>query len=125
MIKIYLIEDIHGLKYVGSTKKEKIISRLYDHRAEKKKQRKNTTSHKLDLYNCEISILEECDDDIRYEREKYWINNIDCVNETKFKYSRKEIKSYLKEYYQKNYSKWTNNFNYLLRIEPDIFFYEI
>ena len=121
MCKIYCITDIHGLKYVGSTKKENLRSRLYDHRAEKKAKRKKITSSRLDLYNCEIKLLEECDESNRYIREKYWIEATDCVNYVKFFASAGDRSAYHKQYYQKNSERYANNFNYLLRIDPSIF----
>ena len=74
MVKIYCIEDINDLKYVGSTIM-KLNLRLSSH-----KSNKDCSSRKLNLYNSIIYTLEECDEDIRKEREQYWINKIDCVN---------------------------------------------
>mgnify|MGYP003660513792 FL=1 len=74
MVKIYCIEDINDLKYVGSTKLL-LRQRLAGH-----KYRKNCSSNKLNLYNCIIYVLEECSEENRKEREKYWIQKIDCVN---------------------------------------------
>lgn len=123
MCKIYCITDIHGLKYVGSTKKENLRSRLYDHRADKKRKKerkKNVSSSQLDLYNCEIKLIEECEESNRYLREKYWINEIDCVNYKTHEFSG-DRSAYHKQYYQKNSERYANNFNYLLRIDPSIF----
>ena len=86
-MKIYCITDINGLCYVGKTK-QSLNKRLRDHRSDKNRN-KGLTSSKLDLYNCEIFILEECNNDISKERERYWINNIDCVNEYKLNYDNK------------------------------------
>ena len=79
MVSIYCIEDINGLKYVGSTI-QKLKRRLQKHNTKKN----GTSSKKLNLNNCIIYELERCKDKDRIEREKYWINNIDCVNEKKY-----------------------------------------
>ena len=83
MVSIYCIEDINDLKYVGSTK-QYLSTRLCGHR------RDNCSSSKLNLYNCIIYELESCPEDQRKERERYWINKIDCVNIHKLNYSDKE-----------------------------------
>jgi len=99
MVLIYLIEDINGLKYVGSTCKT-LKQRLENHRTSKK--RKKFSSHKLDLDNCEISVIEECSEDIRKERENYHIQNTDCVNILNADFDRK---SYMRQYRAKNREK--------------------
>jgi len=84
MVTIYYIEDINDLKYVGSTK-QTLPQRLATHRADKKNG-KNCSSKKLNLYYCIIYSLEECTEENRTERERYHINNIDCVNTRKLNY---------------------------------------
>ena len=94
MATIYCIEDINDLKYVGSTN-QKLNDRLYGHRSAKKKN-DSITSSKLNLYNCIIYPLETCSESDRFEREKYWINKIDCVNERKLNWAenRSEYNKY-------------------------------
>ena len=97
---IYCIEDINGLKYVGST----ILTlerRLNNHIADKKRERGCSSCH-LDLDNCKIYQLEECDISHRKQREKYWINNTDCVNISRSEYDRKKVN---KKYREKNKDK--------------------
>lgn len=77
-VKIYLIEDCNGLKYVGSTKKL-LKYRLSGHRTGKKNDLK-CSSKLLDLDNSTISLLEECDECNRGVREQYWIDRTECVN---------------------------------------------
>ena len=119
MITIYGIEDINDLIYVGSTK-IKIEYRLTGHRNDKGRNR-NCSSSKLNLDYCIIYELEKCEEKDRKEREQYWINKLDCVNEknTIFdrkeydrqkakryrKYNKEEIRKYQRDYYHKNKSK--------------------
>ena len=105
MVNIYKITDINGLCYVGSTRSD-IRHRLANHTYSKNNNNGYCSSHKLDLENCEIEVLEVCKPEIRYEREKYYINTIDCVNERKMNFDRKEyIRKYLKHYRENNKEK--------------------
>jgi len=88
MVTIYCIEDINDLKYVGSTKL-KLSTRLSCHRSSKRLN-KTCSSRELNLDNCIIYSLEECIEENRKEREKYHINDIDCVNVFKLNYDEKE-----------------------------------
>lgn len=120
MYKIYCIEDINGLKYVGITK-QKLHVRLTRHRYSKKTCR-NQSSSKLDLDNCEVILLEETNDK---KREKYWINKIDCVNYITYTRRDKDIrKEYKKQMYHYQNS-WggrpDKNNNSLLKIDIDYF----
>jgi len=101
MVNIYCITDCNGLKYVGSTR-QNIRHRLSNHTYHKKKNIRYCSSHKLDLDNCEIEVLETCNPEIRYEREKHYINTIDCVNEIKFTF---DYKSYHKKWELDNKEK--------------------
>ena len=106
MVLIYCIEDINDLKYIGSTK-QKIEKRLANHKVSK-----TCSSSKLNLYNSIIYPLEECEESERKERERYWINKIECVNTLKLNFNYKEYnklrynnnKDYFKEY-KKQYNK--------------------
>ena len=89
MVSIYAIEDINDNIYVGSTI-QILEKRLRGHRSPSN----TTSSKKLNLYNCIIYELEKCEEKDRREREKYWINKLDCVNTYKFNYD--PHKSYLK-----------------------------
>lgn len=110
---IYCIEDINDNKYIGSTKRQ-LDTRLTEHRYKQRNQL-GTTSQQLNLYNCIIYVLEECDESERSEREKYYIQNTDCVNQIRFvgsenhnknqrKYYHKNIEK-MREYYRKYYHK--------------------
>ena len=113
MYTIYCIEDINDLKYVGSTKL-KLNKRLNKHRCDKNKNHYYSSS-KLDLDNCKIYSLEtDVSKKDKKERERYWINHIDCVNEIKFNYDNQE---FCKKYYQENKEnlKQKSKENYLFR----------
>ena len=97
MIRIYCIEDINDMKYIGSTS-QTLNKRLSGHRNDKTRGL-HCSSSKLDLEHSVIYEIERCHEDERMERERYWINKIDCVNERKLTYYRKEHR---KEYYQQN-----------------------
>jgi len=95
MVSIYLIEDCNGLKYVGSTK-QSLNARFNSHKYAKKIN-KPYSSNKLNLEDCNITELECCNDENRKEREQYWIDKIDCINENKLYFDKKQwIKEYLK-----------------------------
>ena len=109
MVTIYCIEDINDLKYVGSTK-QKLNQRLSKHKNGKKRNN-YCSSSKLNLDNCKIYSLESCNESNRKERERYYINNINCVNTLKLNYNHNEYqanwrkknkKEHMKEYYQNN-----------------------
>ena len=97
MITIYMIEDINDLKYVGSTK-QKLSKRLSQHKTSKLRDA-GCSSAKLNLHNCSIISLETCNEVDRKEREKYYINNTDCVNVIKYKFNWAENG---RQYYQNN-----------------------
>ena len=88
-MKIYCIEDCNGLKYIGSTKQHYLCNRLSGHRQDKKNRYGDFSSCELDLDNCEIYLLEESTEK---DREKYWINKIECVNHYKLNFNKKEYK---------------------------------
>ena len=93
---IYCIEDINDLKYVGKTKQD-LNRRFLDH-----KSKKDCSSSKLHLEHSIIYLLEECEEDLSKEREKYWINKLQSVNVYKLD---KNKKSYLNKYNLERYHK--------------------
>ncbi len=96
-VKIYLIEDCDSLKYVGSTT-QTLNSRLSQHKTHKRIG-KTVSSCKLNLNDSVITELERCDESNRNEREQYWIDRIDCVNQINAIHDQKQ---YNKEYLEKN-----------------------
>jgi len=114
MVSIYLIQDCDGLKYVGSTI-QKLNIRLSRHRADKKFGR-TISSYKLNLDNCEIYLLETCDESNRMERERYWINEFDTVNKNKLNgldliNFKKYRRQYQKNMYKNNKEKMKDYHN--------------
>ena len=97
---IYCIEDINDLKYVGKTKL-KLSKRFQSHLSNN-----SCSSKKLNLHNSIIYLLEECSEEVSKEREKYWINKIDCVNKKKLNgYDKDNHKRLTKEWREKNKEK--------------------
>ncbi len=100
MIKIYCIEDINDLKYVGSTK-QTLNARLSQHI-----RYLECSSIKLNLHNCIIYTLEECEEKDRNEREQYYIDTIDCVNKNNTIHKKKEYnREYMRNFREKNRDK--------------------
>ena len=95
MVKIYCIEDINDLKYVGSTS-QKLYKRFSKHRCDHY-IKQNCSSCLLNLEYAIIYELEDCEEDVRKEREKYWINNLDTVNERKLT-GRNDKENFLRWY---------------------------
>ena len=119
--KIYkIICNITGLIYIGSTTKDDLQTRLKEHEA---RYKKNTggyyTCYKIfDNGNYKIELIEDVDCNSKKElrnRERYWIENTDCVNIVIPGRTRKERDNLLvnkvkkagtdKVYYDKNKEK--------------------
>ena len=110
MLKIYrIVDNTNGNIYIGKTK-QTLKERLSAH-----KSHKNCMSREI-IKNGDykIELIEETDDDTR---ERYWIENTDCINHnipgrTKkewykewYENNREEILQYKKEYYENNKDK--------------------
>ena len=79
MYKIYCIEDINGLKYIGITK-QILNQRFHNHKADRNRK-SHSNSIKLDLDNSKIYIIEDdVKEENKEEREQYWIDKTNCVN---------------------------------------------
>ncbi len=104
-IKIYCIQDCDRLKYIGSTK-QALNRRLKQHKYDKIRNNRCSSS-KLNLDDCSITQLELCNEENRIEREKYWINKLECVNPMKYNGRDTEHKKqYDKEYNKKRKDKY-------------------
>jgi len=93
--KIYCIIDINGLKYVGKT------YRTFKQRLTEHKSKKDCSSKLLDLDNCKMILLCECDKCDVQDREQYFKDNIKCVNILN-PVCIFDIKKYMKEWRIKN-----------------------
>tara|TARA_R110001592_G_scaffold6836_7_gene37449 strand:- start:258 stop:656 length:399 start_codon:yes stop_codon:yes gene_type:complete len=126
-VKIYCINDCNGINYVGSTKEELNV-RLNHHRSDKKKEYRHCSSEKLDLYNCEIKLLEQCEDCDRKDRERFYIEIIDCVNVRKLNIiqDNQYYRNYLKKWrsYKNTWGGDARSNNNLLKIDLNIFNYD-
>jgi len=100
MVVIYAIEDINDVIYVGSTI-QKLSLRLSKHRT-CKKDNNYYSSSKLNLDYCIIYELEKCEEKDRKEREQYWIDKLDCVNDNNTIKDVEYRKKYQLEKYHKN-----------------------
>ena len=119
--KIYIIVcNITGLIYIGSTS-QTLTQRLQDHKMKYKKyfNKKPTyiSSFKiLENNNYNIILIEDCPCERKEQllaRERYWIENTECVNKViptrtdkEYREDNKEkMKKYLEEYYENNKEK--------------------
>jgi hypothetical protein len=130
MFKVYCITDVHGIQYVGQTKKS-MSSRLAQHRYDKKLNN-GCSSKLLNLDDCMLNVLEECyTKEEVLEAEKKWIKKIKCVNIIKYKgrcLENKKTDKYKKSQcdymrYKRSWGgdKCYNNNNNLLCISMDVF----
>ncbi len=86
--KIYkLVCDATNKIYVGSTTEKYLSTRLAKHKYDfknREKQNKNLSSCEIfnnDNYRIELIECYECNNKYELEkRERYWIENLDCVN---------------------------------------------
>jgi hypothetical protein len=116
--KIYMLESKEGnVRYYGSTV-QSLKERLRKHKVDKKRyeevKNRYYTSYKiLEYSDCEISLVEDypCNNKKELEtRERFYIENNDCVNKfiptrtlKEWREEKKdEIKQQNKEYYEKN-----------------------
>lgn len=86
-VRIYAIRNhTSDSVYVGTTKKQYLSQRWavhqYDYREYQKGNRKWCASYQiLQCPTAYIELLEECDEGVRKERERWWVENtLNCVN---------------------------------------------
>ncbi len=118
--KIYkIIDNTNGNVYIGSTCEPTLARRLAKHRSNYKQYCLNNYNHTtsfeiLKNNDYEIVLLEKCNNitckDELYSRERYYIENNNCINKyipnrTKkehYKDNRNEILECRKQYYEEN-----------------------
>jgi len=97
MYKIYLLKDINGLEYVGKWDGP-LKYRLKKHRYARDKGQ-YISSQKINLDNCEIILLEECDKSVARKREQYWMNQYpNRVNDRNAIHDKEKKKQYIKQW---------------------------
>jgi len=93
--------------YIGSTRRQ-LNLRLYGHRHDATNKENPCMSKKIiDNNDYIIYEIEQCDENIRYEREQYWLDNTDNINKNNAKGRNKNRKNY-QQNYQQNYRKTAN-----------------
>jgi hypothetical protein len=107
MIKIYKIWSEKGDKiYVGSTSKRYMATRKADHLSSYRRDKAKQCCSKIlfDEYgveNCIFEVIEECEKDKRYDREKYWIETLNTINRFKnLTLTKEEKKTYKAGWHQ-------------------------
>ena len=115
MVLIYRI-DGGGLTYVGSTIR-KLQLRLSEHENKYKIWKEGKTNYVTSFdvvhHDHKITLIEECTDENRKEREAHWIRTLTCVNKkiegrTDYEYrqdNKDRINECSKQYYQDNKDK--------------------
>lgn len=96
MTLIYkIVDNTNGNIYVGSTNQQ-LHRRIACH---KKKNNDCSSKEIIKNNNYDVSIIEECNEENRNEREQFYIDSLDCVN---IKNTVWNEKKYNKEYIEKN-----------------------
>ena len=99
--KIYQIIDDEGKRYIGSTTQR--LYRRFSKHIHNNSDKRKCSSAKLNLEKAEITLIEAYPCDSRKEllkRERYWIEQLECVNdcmpfitrEEKLQYNRDRTK---------------------------------
>tara|TARA_R110002072_G_scaffold257336_1_gene416082 strand:- start:69 stop:500 length:432 start_codon:yes stop_codon:yes gene_type:complete len=86
--------------YIGST-----ISKLKDRLTCHKKNKRTTCREIISLGECQIEELEKCEQEKRYERERYYIETLECVNKVTPGKTKEEKRLEAIERATKNYIK--------------------
>jgi hypothetical protein len=101
--KIYrLVCDDPNLVYYGATAKKYLCSRLAEHKYDYKNGKVCTSRHLFEVGNVQIFLVENfpCDSKEQLNaRERYWIENNECVNK---KHPGRTLKESYHEWYQSN-----------------------
>ena len=146
MYKIYrILDNTNGDVYIGQTR-QKLTLRINNHVADSNRDRYCVSKHIIRNGDYTVDILEQTDDK---SRERYWIENTECINkvipgrtvkehyqDTKHLIDRTERSEYHKKYRSESgcdrikyrwYSSMGGNpykiNNSLLRIDTELFYY--
>ena len=112
-MKIYKLINENNLVYFGKTKSKYLSSRLAVHKSQALTERKiNKCKSKILFENnstVKIELLEEFDNDDKLfiaNREKYYIENFDCINKCIPNNTKKRVYNYdFNKYYHDNKHK--------------------
>ena len=103
MFKIYCIEDINGLRYIGRTADKRGLNSRYNNHKINKKTGGKCSSSKLDLEKSTITLIDTCETKKEsIDLEWFYMNTSECVNIQRGNYNQKDYK---KEYDIKNSEK--------------------
>jgi len=133
MLKIYrIVDNTNGNIYIGKTKKKYLCQRLAQHKYDYKNNKPCMSRDIIKNGDYRMELIEETDDETR---ERYWIENTECINKVVPNRNRKEyyddnkdaIIKKSKKYYENNKEKINNTRKYkyiynLLKIDPNLFF---
>jgi len=105
--KIYkIVCNKTNLVYIGSTTQKYLSDRLKGHRIAYNRNKGITTANQIlknGDYYIELVELVPCNSkDELLVRERYYFNNIECINKVRPKRTLEEIENNNKEYYEKN-----------------------
>tara|TARA_R110000822_G_scaffold136532_1_gene274010 strand:- start:9177 stop:9539 length:363 start_codon:yes stop_codon:yes gene_type:complete len=119
MFSIYkIVDNTNGNIYVGST--NALPQRKWKHKNYTKYSSREIIKNN-DYY---FEVIEKCEEDKRYEREQYWMDNLDNVINKKLAIrSRERELNYRKNLYHYQNS-WGGDYrvnNNLLKINPNLF----
>jgi len=112
--KIYkIVCNKTNLVYIGSTTQNYLSDRLKGHRCNYKRFLNNNYNYVLSYkilenndYYIELVELFPCNSkDELLVRERYYFDNIDCINKVRPKITKDEITEYIKKYYEENKEK--------------------
>jgi hypothetical protein len=114
--KIYkIVNDINDKVYYGSTTQKYLSSRMSSHRA--KDNKCNSALLGVDWSHCKIILVEKINcksKDELQKRERYYVENFDCVNKQIPNRGKKEYYETNREYFKNNMKKnYNKNKNYL------------
>ena len=89
--------------YIGTTK-DPLEVRFRGHKYPSHAKRGSCSSWPIvQCPTAYIELLEECDESVRYERERWWIENTpNCVNKNRPYLREGEKQEYLREWYQEH-----------------------
>ena len=110
MVKIYrIVDNTNGNIYIGKTKQKYLSDRLSSHKYDYKIKNKNGCVSREIIKNGDykIELVEETEDETR---ERYWIENTDCINTI---IPGRTTKEWRKQNHDNNSS--------LLKIDPNLF----